>query len=551
MTNDNTFLGLIANGIRQQWDSPALTDYNAETYLYKDMARKMAELHIIFKSLDIKKGDKIAVCGRNSANWVITFFASMTYGAVVTTILHDFNSESIHNIVNHSEAKIFFAAEHIWERIDNREIPLVETIILIDDFTVVKTNNISVNSVSSDIDIIFKKTYPSGFEPKDMFIHQEDPNELALLNYTSGTTSNPKGVMLSYKSLWSNTKFAIEKIPFVKPGDGIVCMLPMAHMYGLAFEILLSITRGCHINFLTRIPSPQVILNSFSKINPPLVLAVPLIIEKIVTGRVFPVLKKQPTKTLIKLPIIKNKIYEKIHNQLLEAFGNKLDEAVIGGAALNKEVGDFLTKIKFPYTVGYGMTECGPLISYEYWETYKPSSCGRIVDRMEIKIDSPDPETSVGEIYVRGDNVMIGYYKNPEATKEIFTEDGWLKTGDLGLVDKDGFIYIKGRSKTMILGASGQNIYPEEIEQLFNNIDYILESLVVDRDGKLVLLAYPDHEYLKANKLTEKELLASLKSDLKNINEKLPKYSQISEYEIQDKEFEKTPKRSIKRFLYS
>lgn len=551
MTNDNTFLGLIANGIRQQWNSPALTDYNAETYLYKDMARRMAELHIIFKSLEIKKGDKIALCGRNSANWVITFFASMTYGAVVTTILHDFDSDSIHNIVNHSDAKVFFAAEHIWERIDTREIPMVETIILIDDFSVVKTCNVKVSSVSTDIENIFKATFPSGFEPDNLFVHQEDPNELALLNYTSGTTSKPKGVMLSYRSLWSNTKFAIEKIPFVKPGDGIVCMLPMAHMYGLAFEILLSIAKGCHINFLTRVPSPQVVLNSFSKVNPPLVLAVPLIIEKIVTGRVFSALKKQPVKTLIKLPIIKNKIYEKIRLQLLQAFGNKLNEVVIGGAALNKEVGDFLTKIKFPYTVGYGMTECGPLISYEYWDTYKATSCGRIVDRMEVKIESPDPKTSVGEIYVRGENTMIGYYKNVEATKEIFTEDGWLKTGDLGLIDTDGFIYIKGRSKTMILGPSGQNIYPEEIEQIFNNIDYILESLIVDRNGKLVALIYPDPDFLKTNNLTEKELLTSLKSDIKNLNERLPKYSQISEYEIQNKEFEKTPKRSIKRFLYN
>lgn len=550
MVNENTFLGLITNGICQQWNAPALTDYNSKTYLYKDMAKKMAELHILFKTLGLKKGDRIAICGRNSSNWVITFFAGMTYGAVVTTILHDFDTNSIHNIVNHSDAKVLFVAEHIWERIDNTQMPQVDTIFLIDDFSILKTKNININSISENIENVFNASYPSGFSSTDVFTHQEQPLELALLNYTSGTTSQPKGVMLSYRSLWSNTKFAIERIPFVKPGDGIVCMLPMAHMYGLAFEILLSIAKGCHINFLTRVPSPQVIMNSFAKVNPPLVLAVPLIIEKIVTGRVFTELKKQPVRTLIKIPIIKNKIYDKIRLKLLATFGNKLKEVVIGGAALNKDVGDFLTKIKFPYTVGYGMTECGPLISYEYWDTYKPSSCGRIVDRMEVKIETPDPKTQIGEIYVRGDNTMIGYYKNPEATKDIFTEEGWLKTGDLGTIDQDGFINIKGRSKTMILGGSGQNIYPEEIEQLLNNSDLVSESIIVDRDGKLVALIYPDYEFITYQSIDKKELPSLLKNALKNLNNKLPKYSQVAELEIHEQEFKKTPKRSIKRFLY-
>ncbi len=550
MVNGNTFLGLITNGIRQQWNAPALTDYNSKTYLYKDVARKITELHILFKTLKLNKGDKIAICGRNSSNWVITFFAGMTYGAVVTTILHDFDTNSIHNIVNHSDAKVLFVAEHIWERIDSTHIPQVETIFLIDDFSILKTKNININSISENIENIFNANYPSGFTSNDLFTHQEQPNDLALLNYTSGTTSQPKGVMLSYQSLWSNTKFAIERIPFVKPGDGIVCMLPMAHMYGLAFEILLSIAKGCHINFLTRIPSPQVIMSSFAKVNPPLVLAVPLIIEKIVIGRVFSELKKQPVKTLIKIPIIKNKIYNKIRIKLLATFGNKLNEVVIGGAALNKEVGDFLTKIKFPYTVGYGMTECGPLISYEYWDTYKPSSCGRTVDRMEVKIEMPDPKTNIGEIYVRGDNTMIGYYKNPAATKDIFTDEGWLKTGDLGTIDQDGFINIKGRSKTMILGGSGQNIYPEEIEQLLNNTDLVSESIIVDRDGKLLALIYPDYEFISNQNIDKKELPSLLKNALNTLNNKLPKYSQITDFEIQEQEFEKTPKRSIKRYLY-
>lgn len=550
MGNENRFLGLIENGIRNRWEYPALTDYNGETLLYKDFAKKIAELHILFDTIKLQKGDKVAVCGRNSAHWVITFFASMSYGAVVTTILHDFDSDSIHNIVNHSDAKVLFAAEHIWEKIDPLSIPKVDTIFLIDDFSVIKTNNIHLNSVSNEIDKEFLKKYPNGFAPDDMHFHQEEPEEMALLNYTSGTTSSPKGVMLPYRSLWSNTRFAIDKIPFVLPGDGVVCMLPMAHMYGLAFEILLSISKGCHIHFLTRIPSPQVIMDAFAKVKPTLVLSVPLIIEKIVISRVFTELNKQPVKTLIKLPIVKNKIYAKIREKLVNVFGENLVEVVIGGAGLNKEVGDFLSRIRFPYTVGYGMTECGPLISYEYWETYKPSSCGKIVDRMEIKIDSPDPENTPGEILVKGTNTMLGYYKNPEATESITTKDGWLNTGDLGVIDNDGNIFIKGRSKTMILGPSGQNIYPEEIEQILNNTPHVAESLIVERDGKLHALIYPDHDALKLHGIKDSDIQKLFDEEIKTVNSRIPKYSQISGFSIQDEEFAKTPKRSIKRFMY-
>lgn len=550
MGNENRFLGLIENGIRNRWEYPALTDYNGETLLYKDFAKKIAELHILFDTIKLQKGDKVAVCGRNSAHWVITFFASMSYGAVVTTILHDFDSDSIHNIVNHSDAKVLFAAEHIWEKIDPISIPKVDTIFLIDDFSVIKTNNIHLNSVSNEIDKEFLKKYPNGFAPDDMHFHQEEPEEMALLNYTSGTTSSPKGVMLPYRSLWSNTRFAIDKIPFVLPGDGVVCMLPMAHMYGLAFEILLSISKGCHIHFLTRIPSPQVIMDAFAKVKPTLVLSVPLIIEKIVISRVFTELNKQPVKTLIKLPIVKNKIYAKIREKLVNVFGENLVEVVIGGAGLNKEVGDFLSRIRFPYTVGYGMTECGPLISYEYWETYKPSSCGKIVDRMKIKIDSSDPQNTPGEILVKGTNTMLGYYKNPEATESITTKDGWLNTGDLGVIDNDGNIFIKGRSKTMILGPSGQNIYPEEIEQILNNTPHVAESLIVERDGKLHALIYPDHDALKLHGIKDSDIQKLFDEEIKTVNSRIPKYSQISGFSIQDEEFTKTPKRSIKRFMY-
>lgn len=547
---DKKFLTLIKNGISENWDRPALTDYNGETYLYKDFARKIAQLHILFEDMDVRKGDKIAICGRNSSNWTVAFFASLTYGAVITTILHDFSGENVHNLVNHSEAKVFFADDYVWTKVDPMEMPSVETILIIDDFSVQKSRSAKLLASSADLELALSQKYPGGFTVNDLKFHDESPEELAVLNYTSGTTSNPKGVMIPYRSLWSNTRFAIDNIQFVKPGDGIVCMLPMAHMYGLAFEILLSISKGCHIHYLTRVPSPQIILDAFSKVNPTLVLAVPLIIEKIVQTRVFPELKKQPVKTLLLLPPFKKMIYKKIAEKLIPVFGNKLVEVVIGGAALNKEVGDFLSAIKFPYTVGYGMTECGPLISYEYWETYKAGSCGRPVDRMSVRIESSNPETEAGEIMVKGQNVMLGYFKNEEATKHVLDEAGWLRTGDLGIMDRDAFLFIKGRSKTMILGPSGQNIYPEEIEGFYNNSPYVGESLIIEESGKLVVLIYPDKDYLKKHDIKESDYSTIFVEEMKAINKRLPKYSQVINFRLQDQEFEKTPKRSIKRFLY-
>ncbi|GHV15101.1 long-chain-fatty-acid--CoA ligase [Bacteroidia bacterium] len=547
---DNKFLTLIKNGICENWDRPALTDYNGETYLYKDFARKIAQLHILFEDMEVRKGDKIAICGRNSSNWTVAFFASLTYGAVITTILHDFSGENVHNLLNHSEAKVFFADEYVWTKVDPTQMPLVETILIIDDFSVQKSRSAKLLASCSDLELALAQKYPNGFTVENVKYHDELPEELAVLNYTSGTTSNPKGVMIPYRSLWSNTRFAIDMIPFVKSGDGIVCMLPMAHMYGLAFEILLSISKGCHIHYLTRVPSPQIILDAFSKVNPILVLAVPLIIEKIVQTRVFPELKRQPVKTLLLLPSFKKMIYKKIAEKLIPVFGNKLVEVVIGGAALNKEVGDFLSAIKFPYTVGYGMTECGPLISYEYWETYKAGSCGRPVDRMSVRIESSNPETEAGEIMVKGQNVMLGYFKNEEATKHIIDDAGWLRTGDLGVMDRDGFLFIKGRSKTMILGPSGQNIYPEEIEGFYNNSPYVGESLIIEENGKLIVLIYPDKDYMKKNDIKESDYSTIFVEEMKAINKRLPKYSQIVNFRLQDQEFEKTPKRSIKRFLY-
>jgi len=549
MVNNNTFLGLIENGIRENWDRPAYSDYDGSTLLFGEFARKLAELHIILETMNVQKGDKIAICGRNCTNWAITFFSAITYGAVPTTILHDFDGDSIHNIVNHCDAKVLFANEHVWEKIDPLKIPHVETIMLMDDFSIIKSRSEKLNRVCTEITAIFNNKYPQGYTPDDIDFHKESPGELALLNYTSGTTSKPKGVMIPYKSLWSNTKFAIEKIPFVSAGDGFVSMLPMAHMYGLAFEILLSLAKGCHVHFLTRLPSPQIIMKAFDKVKPTLIIAVPLIIEKIITSRVFPELNKMPVKFLLKVPFVKEKIYAKVKNQLLQVFGGKVVEIVIGGAALDPVVGSFLTRIKFPYTVGYGMTECGPLISYDYWETYRMASCGLPVDRMQIKINSADPQNEVGEIIVNGENIMLGYYKNQEATDEVLGSDGWLNTGDLGIIDNANYLYIKGRSKTMILGSSGQNIYPEEIEQLLNNTTYVEESIIVERDGKLHALVFPDEEALK--KLPAKDNIEDIiKNEINNLNKRLPRYSQISGFTLRTEEFEKTPKRSIKRFLY-
>lgn len=548
--SDNKFLTLIKNGICDNWDRPALSDYNGSTYLYKDFAEKIAEIHILFDALGLQKEDKVGICGRNSSHWAIAFFATISYGAVPTSILHDFNAESIQNIVNHSEARFLFVDELIATKIDPVQMPLVESIFIIDDFSVQKCHSTSMMKVYSLWKQSFKEKYPNGFTKEDVIFHDEQPDELAVLNYTSGTTSNPKGVMVPYRSLWSNTQFAIDNLPFVKPGDGVVSMLPMAHMYGLAFEILLSIANGGHIHFLARVPSPQIIMDAFAKVNPTLVISVPLIIEKIIQNKVFPQLKKQPVKTLIKLPFFKQKVYKKISEKLLPIFGNKMVEIVVGGAALNKEVGQFLTDIKFPYTVGYGMTECGPLISYEYWETYRAGSCGCAVDRMKVRIDSDNPTVESGEIQVKGANVMLGYYKNEEATQAAIDKDGWLSTGDVGVVDRDGFIYIKGRSKTMILGPSGQNIYPEEIEDFYNNSLYIAESLIIEENGKLVALIYPDKDYMTQHEIKESEYPTIFLAEMKSINKRLAKYSQVVNFRIQEQEFEKTPKRSIKRFLY-
>ena len=547
---ENRFLGLIETSIKNHWDLPAFSDYEGHTYHYKDVARRIEKFHIILEHAGIKKGDKVALVGRNSSNWAICFFGILAYGAVAVPILPDFKPDNIHHIVNHSESKAVLAANSNWENMNDAKMPDVKLFMMLDNFSVIKSKNKETFTVRERINEYFGKKYPRSFTSADVKYHVEKPEELAVLNYTSGTTSFSKGVMIPYRSLWSNTQYAYDNIPFIHAGDNFVCMLPMAHMYGLAFEILNGINKGCHIHFLTRTPSPRIIAESFMNIKPTLILAVPLIIEKIIKSKVFPELEKPLTRFLLKVPFIEKKLLEIVAAKLTASFGGNFKQIVIGGAGLNKDVENFLRSINFPYTVGYGMTECGPLIAYEQWDTYKAGSCGRVVDRMEAKIDSEDPVNTVGEILVRGTNVMLGYYKNPEATKSCFTKDGWLRTGDLGTIDEDGFIYIKGRSKTMILGPSGQNIYPEEIEQQLNNMAYVAESLIVSQNGKLVALIYPDWEQVDKQGIDHNKIEILMQENIKDLNELLPGYSKISGIKMYQEEFEKTPKRSIKRYLY-
>lgn len=549
MTN-NSFLGLIEQSFRNNWDAPAMTDFEGKTFYYKEFAREIDQLHEYFKIAGIKRGDKISICGRNSAHWAIAFFATLSYGAVAVSILHEFDKDSVQFIVDHSDSKIFFTDESIWSRIDASTLPNVENYFSLDNFSLLKTNSDQVTTFVQAAPSYFEKKYEKGFFVNDLYFHTEKPEELAVINYTSGTTSSPKGVMIPYRSLWSNTKFANDSLEFIHAGDNIVCMLPMAHTYGLSFEVLNSISMGCHIYFLGKTPSPKVLIEAFSKYKPKLVLAVPLIIEKIVNRNVLPKLAKGAAATLIKIPLLNKIVHKKVRQSMVDFFGGNLVEVVIGGAALNNDVEKFLRKIKFPYTVGYGMTECGPLISYVFWSEFKERSCGKVVDRMQVKIDSEDPEHIVGEILTKGSNLMLGYYKNEEVTKQVFTEDGWLKTGDLGTLDKDNFVFIRGRNKNMILGPSGQNIYPEEIEEKINSCPYVSESLAIEDNHKVVALIVPDFEVLQSEGIPTDQLNEFFEKIVRDINIKLPAYSKISSFKLRFEEFEKTPKRSIKRFKY-
>ncbi|WP_283388525.1 AMP-binding protein [Barnesiella viscericola] len=548
--NNESFNKYIERAIKENWERIALSDFDGVSYHYKDIARKIAKIHLLLESAGIEKGDKVAICGKNSAHWAVAFFAAITYGAVPVPILHEFKADNIHHIVNHSEAKLLFVGDGVWENLNGSLMKNLRGIFLLNDFSLLQSESERLINTRNRLNEYFGRKYPSRFTPEAVSYYEDSPEELAVINYTSGSTGFSKGVMLPYRSLWSNVEFCLEHLPFLKAGDGIVCMLPMAHMYGMVIEMIHPFAKGCHLHFLTRVPSPKIIMDAFAAVKPKLIIAVPLIIEKIIKTKVFPLLDKPLMKLMLKVPFLDNQLLTKINDRLSETFGGNLVQMIIGGAALNREVELFLRRIGFPLTVGYGMTECGPLISYAPWDETRIGSCGRIVDRMEGRVDSPDPAHIVGELQVKGANTMLGYYKNDEATQAIFTPDGWMKTGDLCTIDEDGFVYLRGRNKNMILGPSGQNIYPEEIEDRLNNMPYVCESLIVEQEGKLVALVYPDIENAQRSNLAGHALEAQMEEDIAALNKELPAYSQISRLKIYYEEFEKTPKRSIKRYLY-
>lgn len=539
----------IADAIRDNWENLALTDFDGSSFQFRDVARKIAKLHILFDHIGIKSGDKIALCGRNSAQWSIAFMAVVTYGAVAVPILHDFKADNIHHLVNHSESKLLFTDTAIWENLDPDAMTILEGVLLISDYSLLLSRDKHLDSSRHNLNKLFGEKYPERFTPEDIDYFNPEPDRLALINYTSGSTGFSKGVMLTYGNLWSNLQFCIDGLSFLYPGDGLVCMLPLAHMFGLMVELLHPFSKGCHVYFLTRTPSPRVIMEAFSRVKPKLIVTVPLIIEKIIRTRVFPMLEKPLMKILLNLPVIDDKLLSKIKQKLTDVFGGNLQQIIIGGAGLNADVENFLRRIHFPFTVGYGMTECGPLIAYAPWQEQRPASCGKIVDRMSMRIDSPDPANTPGVLWVKGDNVMAGYYQNQEATDSALI-DGWLNTGDICTADSDGFLYIRGRDKNMILGPSGQNIYPEEIEMQLNAMPYVSESLIIDREGKLMALVYPDIDNTKRQHLSDKEVADIISQNIKNLNSVLPAYSHIADVKIMTEEFEKTPKRSIKRYLY-
>ena len=547
-----SFNALIQKSVIDNWDRDALTDFKGQTLQFHDVARKIEKLHILFENSGIQKGDKIAMCGRNSSQWAVAFIATLTYGAIAVPILHEFNAEQIHNIVNHSEARLLFVGDHVATIIDPQAMPTLEGIINNPDYSLMISRTDKLTYAREHLNELYGKKFPKYFRKEHVdYYKEESPEELAVINYTSGTTGFSKGVMLPYRALWSNYDFAMDVLgKQIKAGDPVISMLPMAHMYGMAFEFLFEFLHGCHVFYLNRIPSPAIIAQALQEVKPVIVIAVPLIIEKIVRKKVFPKIQNNRMRLLLQMPVISKKVREMICKEVLKAFGGRMYEVIIGGAALNQEVEQFLKRIDFPYTVGYGATECAPIICYRDWHTFAQGSCGRAALHQKVEIDSPNPRHIPGEILTKGPNVMLGYYKNPEATAETIDQNGWYHTGDLGTMDEDGNVYINGRSKNMLLGANGQNIYPEEIEDKLNSMTMVLESIVVQRDTKLVALVHPDMEEAKNMGFSMEDLKNIMDQNLNGLNEMIPAYEKISEIEIHEEEFEKTPKRSIKRYLY-
>ena len=547
-----SFNSYIQDSIIKNWNQDALTDYQGATLQFNDVARKIEKLHILFENSGVTKGDKIAIFGRNSAHWAVTFLATLTYGAAAVPILHEFNAEQVHNIVNHSEAKLLFVGDYVAKTIAPHQMPHLEGIVFIPDFSLVISRTDKLTFAREHLNEIFGHKYPKYFRAEHVDYHVDQADELALINYTSGTTGFSKGVMLPYRALWGNIDFILKRLgqPHVPPTGNMLSILPMAHMYGMAVEFLFPFVHGCHIYFLNRLPSPAIIAKAFQDVKPVVVVAVPLIVEKIIRKKVFPKIQNNAVKLLLNMPVVNKKVKQKICEQVVEAFGGQMYEVIVGGAALNQEVESFLHSIDFPLTVGYGTTECAPLITYSDYHDFVPTSCGTAVDHMEVKILSPDPQRMAGEIVTRGTNVMLGYYKNEEATREVLDDDGWYHTGDLGTLAADGHLFIRGRIKNMLLGASGQNIYPEEIEDKLSSMAMVSECIIVKRDEKLVALVHPDYDEAKNMGFNTDDLKHIMEQNLKDLNLTLPQYSKIASVELREDEFAKTPKKSIKRYLY-
>ncbi|MGM9785637.1 MAG: AMP-binding protein [Candidatus Cryptobacteroides sp.] len=541
---------LFEESFKKNWDRPAISNYQGVTLHYRDVARRIEKMHIMFEECGLQKGDKVAICSRNQANWGVSFLSALTYGAVPVPLLHEFKPGNVHHLVNHSEAKILFVDDVVWEGLTESEMPLLHAVIQVNTFKLLYAKDEKITSAREHLNELFGKKYPESFGPDVLNYYEDSPEELAVINYTSGTSGFSKGVMIPYRAIWSNLIFGQQAVPGLDNTKSVVSMLPSAHMYGLMFELLYELSVGAHVHFLSRVPSPKVIMQALAEVKPYLVIAVPLVIEKIYKSKVKPVLEKEGIRFLMKLPVLNQVVLNKIRTELVNAFGGEFMEVIIGGAAFNKEVEAFFKQINFPFTVGYGMTECAPIITYEDWNTAKLYSCGKTAPNLEIKIDSADPANIPGEVLVKGANVFLGYYKNEEATAATFTEDGWFRTGDMGVIDSDGFLFLKGRSKCMILGPSGQNIYPEEVETVINSRPYVVDSLVVEDDGGLTALIYPDFAQGEKDGMKQDEFIKYMESTLGELNKELPNYARIKKIEVMSEDFERTPKKSIKRYLY-
>ena len=551
MNTFSSFNKYIEKSIIDNWNLDALTDYKGITLQYHDVARKIEKLHILFEYSGVKEGDKIALCGRNSAHWAVAFFATLTYGAVAVPIQNEFKPEQIYNIVNHSGSKLLFVGDYVAKEIDPKEMPTLEGIVNLPDYSLMLSRSEKLTYAREHLNEIFGRRFPRAFRSENVSYHEDKAEELAIINYTSGTTGFSKGVMLPYRALWGNLDFCLGAIgSHVKPGSSVLSILPMAHMYGMAVEFIFSFVHGCHLFFLTRLPSPAIIAQAFADIHPAIVISVPLVVEKIIRKMVFPKIQNNKVRLLWNMPVINKKVKERICQMVMQAFGGNAYEVVTGGAALNQEIEAFLKSIDFPITSGYGATECAPLITFSDWHDFQTGSCGTPVSHMEVKILSSDPENIPGEIVARGTNVMLGYYKNEDATKDALDHDGWYHTGDLGTMSADGHVFIRGRIKNMLLGANGQNVYPEEIEDKLNSMAMVTESLIVQRGDKLVGLVFPDFEEAQSMNFNESDIISVMEQNRKELNEQLPPFCQLSAMEIRKEEFQKTPKKSIKRYLY-